>query len=193
MPKIRLAASVDVLALADGGAALAKTAEPPPVSEQLKNPKAADVTIASSTLEPAQLAPSPERLARPSLPKNFEVFAENLANPRTVTAGKRSCHSFPRKRGFSERLRGMADRELVLTGQPVKLECTAEDGHERVVRGPRLFGCDRPNGCVAAYYPEVNPLVLVHYRDELSHTPAFKGVPVRIRPGNSVAQAGAAE
>ena len=78
-------------------------------------------------------------------------------------------------------------------GQPVKLECTVADGHDRVVRGLRLVGYDLPDGCVAACYPEVNPLVPVHYRDELSHTPAYKGVPVRIRPDDGAAEVRAAE
>ena len=107
--------------------------------------------------------------------------------------------------GFSDRLRGLAGREIVLInpeemsrlglaeGQPVKLECAIKDGHERVVRGLRVVGYDLPDGCVAAYYPEVNPLVPVHYRDELSHTPAYKGVPVRIRPDDAAGEARAAE
>ena len=62
-------------------------AEPvPPTSEQLENPKAADVTVVGHVLEPAQLEPTPERLERLSLPEGFtiEVFAENLVNPRMI-------------------------------------------------------------------------------------------------------------
>ena len=107
--------------------------------------------------------------------------------------------------GFSDRLRGLTGRDLVLInpeemsrqglaeGQTVTLECAVEDGHERAVRGLRVVGYDLPDGCVAAYYPEVNPLVPVQYRDELSHTPAYKGVPVRIRPDEGAAEARAAE
>jgi putative membrane protein len=39
---------------------------------------------------------------------------------------------------------------------------------------------DLPDACVAAYYPEVNPLIPLGYHDELSKTPAYKGVPVRV-------------
>jgi anaerobic selenocysteine-containing dehydrogenase len=39
---------------------------------------------------------------------------------------------------------------------------------------------DLPRGCVAAYYPEINPLIPLSYHDILSKTPAYKGVPVRI-------------
>jgi molybdopterin-dependent oxidoreductase alpha subunit len=96
--------------------------------------------------------------------------------------------------GFSDRLRGLSGpRDIVLInpeemgrrglseGQVVMLECAVEDGAERVVRGLRVVPYDLPNACVAAYYPEANPLIPVGYRDELAKTPAYKGVPVRIR------------
>ena len=66
-------------------------------------------------------------------------------------------------------------------GQPVKLECAIKDGHERVVRGLRVVGYDLPDGCVAAYYPEVNALIPAGLHDAKSKTPAYKGTPVRIR------------
>ncbi len=66
-------------------------------------------------------------------------------------------------------------------GQVVTLECAVEDGIERVVPGLRITPYDLPNACVAAYYPEANPLIPVGYHDELAKTPAYKGVPVRIR------------
>ena len=58
----------------------------PPTSEQLADPKAADVTVVGHVLEPAQLEPTPERLERLRLPEGFtiEVFAENLVNPRMI-------------------------------------------------------------------------------------------------------------
>lgn len=101
--------------------------------------------------------------------------------------------------GFSDRLRGLAGREIVLInpeemsrlglkeGQAVKLECAIEDGCERVVRGLRLVGYDLPDGCVAACYPEVNPLVPVRYCDELSDTSAYECVPVCIGPDAAAA------
>jgi hypothetical protein len=48
------------------------------------------------------------------------------------------------------------------------------------VAGLRVVSYDLPDACVAAYYPEINPLIPLDYRDELSKTPAYKGVPVRI-------------
>jgi len=45
----------------------------PPVSERLRDPKSADVTVVGSVLEPAQLEPTPERIARLSLSPGFEI------------------------------------------------------------------------------------------------------------------------
>ncbi|MEZ0167106.1 FdhF/YdeP family oxidoreductase [Microvirga sp. TS319] len=96
--------------------------------------------------------------------------------------------------GFSDRLRGLSGpRDILLInpeemgrrglseGQVVTVECAVEDGTERVVRGLKVVPYDLPDACVAAYYPEANPLIPVDYHDELSKTPAYKGVPVRIR------------
>jgi len=97
--------------------------------------------------------------------------------------------------GFSDRLRGLSgprdivlinpeemERRGLLDGQVVALECAVDDGVERIVRGLKIVPYDLPDACVAAYYPEANPLIPVGYHDELAKTPAYKGVPVRIRP-----------
>ncbi len=39
---------------------------------------------------------------------------------------------------------------------------------------------DLPDGCVAGYYPELNPLVPLSHHDQSSKTPAYNPVPVRI-------------
>jgi anaerobic selenocysteine-containing dehydrogenase len=68
----------------------------------------------------------------------------------------------------------------VTEGRMVKLCCAVEDEHERVSHPLAVTPFDLPDRCVAAYYPEINPLVPLSYHDELSKTPAYKGVPVRI-------------
>jgi anaerobic selenocysteine-containing dehydrogenase len=65
-------------------------------------------------------------------------------------------------------------------GQTVQLVCDAEDGVHRAVGGLVITPFSLPDGCVAAYYPETNPLVPLWYHDQHSKTPAYKGVPVRI-------------
>ncbi len=95
--------------------------------------------------------------------------------------------------GMSDRLRGLkGDRMIVLmnpeevaragltAGQRVTLVCAHDDGHRRAVPGLAVTPYDLPDGCVAAYYPETNPLVPMGLHDEMSKTPAYKGTPVRI-------------
>lgn len=95
--------------------------------------------------------------------------------------------------GFSDRLRGIeGGRDIVLVNpeemqrlglrpdQRVSLECAVEDGTARRVADLRVVPYDLPDACVAAYYPEINPLIPLGYHDELSKTPAYKGVPVRL-------------
>lgn len=50
------------------------------------------------------------------------------------------------------------------------------------VSGLTVLPFDLPEGCVGAYYPEMNVLVPLWYHDEESKTPAVKAVPVRIVP-----------
>lgn len=95
--------------------------------------------------------------------------------------------------GFSDRLRGLqGDRDIVLInrdemarlgleqGQKVNLVCAVEDGVERRVGALTVTPYDLPPGCVAGYYPELNPLVPLGYHEKYSQTPAYKGTPVQI-------------
>lgn len=94
--------------------------------------------------------------------------------------------------GFDDRLRGLEDRDILLVnpeeiaraglspGQEVRIACAVEDGHDRVSRPLKVTPFDLPPRCVGAYYPEINPLIPLQLHDELSKTPAYKGVPVRI-------------
>lgn len=96
--------------------------------------------------------------------------------------------------GHSDRLRGIEDSRDVLlinpgdmeraglqAGDIVALATDAEDGVHREVGGLSVVPFDLPDGCVGAYYPEVNPLVPLCHHDFASKTPAYKSVPVRLR------------
>ncbi|MEI9964699.1 MAG: molybdopterin dinucleotide binding domain-containing protein [Caulobacteraceae bacterium] len=96
--------------------------------------------------------------------------------------------------GFSDRMRGIEGRRDVLlinpddiraagleAGQVVALVGDAEDGVHREVGGLTVTPFSLPAGCLAAYYPEMNPLVPLWHHDQQSKTPAVKSVPVRIR------------
>ncbi|WP_156680660.1 FdhF/YdeP family oxidoreductase [Sphingomonas profundi] len=96
--------------------------------------------------------------------------------------------------GYDDRFRGIkGTRKVVMMnradiarwgltdGQIVTLESDAEDGRARAVPDLRIVEYDVPDGCIAAYYPECNPLIAVSHHAEESHVPAAKTVPVRIR------------
>lgn len=96
--------------------------------------------------------------------------------------------------GYSDRLRGIEgtrdvllmnpaeiDRAGLQAGQVVGLVCDAGDGTHREVGGLTVTPFDLPDGCLGAYYPEMNPLIPLDHHDALSMTPAAKSVPVRIR------------
>ncbi len=96
--------------------------------------------------------------------------------------------------GYSDRLRGIeGTRDVLLInpedigraglseGQVVALVSDAEDQVERVVEGLKVTPYNLPDGCVAGYYPELNPLIALAHHDHASKTPAAKSVPVRIR------------
>ncbi|MDN4986280.1 FdhF/YdeP family oxidoreductase [Bradyrhizobium sp. WYCCWR 13022] len=96
--------------------------------------------------------------------------------------------------GYSDRLRGIeGTRDVLLMnpdeiaraglqdGQMVSLVSDAEDGVSRVVGPLKVTPFKLPDGCVGAYYPEMNPLIPLSHHDKHSKTPAAKSVPVRIR------------
>jgi molybdopterin-dependent oxidoreductase alpha subunit len=96
--------------------------------------------------------------------------------------------------GYSDRLRGIeGTRDVLLInpseieraglskGQAVTLMSDADDGVHREVRGLTVTPFSLPDGCVAGYYPEMNPLIPLAHHDQHSKTPASKSVPVRIR------------
>ncbi len=96
--------------------------------------------------------------------------------------------------GYSDRLRGIeGTRDVLLInpdeirraglseGQTVSLISDAGDGVERRVDGLKVTAFSLPDGCLGAYYPEMNPLIPLWSHDQRSKTPASKSVPVRIR------------
>ena len=95
--------------------------------------------------------------------------------------------------GYSDRFRGInGTRQVVLmnradiaragltAGQKVTLATDAEDNHDRRVGDLIVVEYDVPDGCIAAYYPECNPLIPLSHHAEESHVPAAKSVPVKI-------------
>jgi molybdopterin-dependent oxidoreductase alpha subunit len=96
--------------------------------------------------------------------------------------------------GNSDRLRGIEGTRQVLlmnpkeieraglcAGQMVSLIGDAEDGVHREAGPLKVTPFKLPDGCLGAYYPEMNSLVPLSLHDKQSRTPAYKSVPVRIR------------
>ena len=75
-------------------------------------------------------------------------------------------------------------------GDAVDIESLHRDGVRRRVHGFVLAAYDIPRGCLAAYYPETNPLVPLDSYAERARTPTSKAIPVVLHP-HDPAQAGA--
>jgi molybdopterin-dependent oxidoreductase alpha subunit len=93
---------------------------------------------------------------------------------------------------LEDRFRGTTDRMVLLMsgadmarlsladGDIVTASTAVDDGVERKVEGLHVMEYGVPEGCVAGYYPECNPLIpLWHYAKE-SKVPAAKSIAIRI-------------
>ena len=95
--------------------------------------------------------------------------------------------------GHSDRLRGLEGSRMIVLMNPqdmqeagleeastVTLVTDCDTQQRREVPGLAVTPFDLPRGCLAGYFPELNPLIPLAHHDVLSKTPAAKGVPVRI-------------
>jgi len=95
--------------------------------------------------------------------------------------------------GLDDRYRGVFGRRDVLFvneedlaarklehGDLVDVETALPSGNCLRLTGLTAVAYDIARGSVAAYYPEANALVPLSYHDQLSGTPSYKSVPVRI-------------
>jgi molybdopterin-dependent oxidoreductase alpha subunit len=71
-------------------------------------------------------------------------------------------------------------------GDVVTLATAVDDGVDRKVGGLRVVTYDIPEGCIAGYYPECNPLLPLWHHEEKAKTPAAKAIPVRVKVGSAV-------
>jgi molybdopterin-dependent oxidoreductase alpha subunit len=65
-------------------------------------------------------------------------------------------------------------------GDMVSVFTAVDDGVDRVVRQMKITAFDIPEGCLAGYYPECNPLVPLWHHAKESFVPAGKSIPVRL-------------
>ena len=101
--------------------------------------------------------------------------------------------------GYRDRFRGIEGTRAVVMmraddmqrlgirdGDAVRLVTDhPDDGEERSVGGLRAVPYDLPEGCIASYFPECNPLLPVSHHAVDSHVPAAKSIPVRIHPDHA--------
>jgi molybdopterin-dependent oxidoreductase alpha subunit len=100
--------------------------------------------------------------------------------------------------GLNDRYRGVFGRRDVLFVNPKDLARLGfEEGDivdvataleharsDRVIQGLTLVSYNLPDGCCASYYPEIQPLVALEYRDPDCLTPSYKSIPVKIVAAN---------
>jgi molybdopterin-dependent oxidoreductase alpha subunit len=97
--------------------------------------------------------------------------------------------------GLQDRYRGVHNQRRVVfanaadiaalgfeAGGAVDIESLHGDGVRRRVHGFVLVPYDIPVGCLAAYYPETNPLVPLDSFAERARTPTSKAIPVVLHP-----------
>jgi molybdopterin-dependent oxidoreductase alpha subunit len=72
-------------------------------------------------------------------------------------------------------------------GDWVDFQTVWDDGQARRADGFKLVAYNIPRGCVAAYYPETNPLVPLGAVATAAGTPSYKCVPVLLTPHHSAA------
>jgi len=98
--------------------------------------------------------------------------------------------------GLDDRYRGVFGRRDVVFmnkddlaaanlqhGDVVDVATALPGGEGLKLAGFTVIAYDIPRGSVAAYYPEANVLVPLAHHDQLSGTPSYKSVPVRITAG----------
>ncbi|MEW6371754.1 MAG: FdhF/YdeP family oxidoreductase [Pseudomonadota bacterium] len=97
---------------------------------------------------------------------------------------------------LDDRFRGVFGSRMVLFMAPVDMErlglaqgdlvalrCAADDGVARRVEGLAVVPYDVPQGCVAGYYPELNPLIPLWHHAKESKVPAAKSIDVLVERG----------
>jgi len=133
-------------------------------------------------------------IAPPSLEEDDDMTARGPDVIRLTTL--RSFDQFNTTvYGLHDRFRGIHGTRHVLMmneqdiarlglrdGQAVRAVTAANDGVEREVAGLRVVSYDIPAGCAAGYFPELTPLVPLWHHAVGSQVPAYKSVPIRLRP-----------
>jgi molybdopterin-dependent oxidoreductase alpha subunit len=74
------------------------------------------------------------------------------------------------------------DRFRLREGDLITLRTAVDDSVVREVSGLQVVAYNIPEGCIAGYYPECNPLIPLWHHAEKSKVPAAKSIPVKVIP-----------
>lgn len=110
----------------------------PPVSEQLKDPLAADVTVIGHVLEPKKLSPK-TLLSNVALPRGFEIniFARNLINPRMIAVAETGA-VYVTRREQGDVIKLMDANEDGIA-EHYSVVATMEGMHGIAIEGPNVY------------------------------------------------------
>jgi len=128
---------------------------------------------------PEELPGDPDMDAGPPALRLFTIRSDGQFNTTIY-------HEDDRFRGvFGSRMvlfmaRGDMARLGLEQGDSVALQTPADDGVTRRVEGLSVVPYDVPEGCIAGYYPELNPLIPLWHHAKESKVPAAKAIDVLV-------------
>ena len=128
---------------------------------------------------PAALNENPDMAARPDVLRLFTLRSDGQFNTTVY-------HNDDRFRGVYGTRRvllmnaGDIERMGLAEGDRVSAATLADDGVDRTVEGLRVTPYNVPQGCVAGYFPECNPLIPLWHHAEGSKVPAAKAISITL-------------
>src|SRR5471032_2562017 len=148
--------------------------KPVPAAERIwKTPtgKANFIALASLDEDPDLQAAGPQTLRLFTVRSDGQFNTTIYSNDDRFRGVKGSRKVLLMARADMDRL-GLAEGDLVTARTP------SQDGVERHVDNLRIAEYDIPQGCIAGYYPECNPLIPLWHHAKESKVPAAKSIDV---------------
>jgi len=126
---------------------------------------------------PEALAGNPDLQGGPSTLRLFTVRSDGQFNTTIYSHDDRFRGVYGSRMVLFMARADMAKYALA-QGDVVDLRCAADDGVERRVDGLTVVPYDVPQGCIAGYFPELNPLIPLWHHAKESKVPAAKAIDV---------------
>jgi anaerobic selenocysteine-containing dehydrogenase len=135
---------------------------------------------------PEALDGNPDLRARPNTLRLFTVRSDGQFNTTIYSHDDRFRGVYGSRMVLFMARADMAKHALA-QGDIVALRCAADDGVERRVDGLAVVPYDVPEGCIAGYFPELNPLIPLWHHAKESKVPAAKAIDVFLERDRSPA------